>query len=126
MQPATSWKLGFTLLTGTVTVGAMVLLRTLPCSASVVDSTPIKVGGNASFTLSPGQTFSDTISVPLDYAHGYAVVVYFTAGSGEAVPQSSTTAHACGYLGGDQTGLTTLPSYLNFQWSFFSQAIKVS
>jgi hypothetical protein len=125
VQPATTWKLGFALKAGTLTVGSMVLLRTLPGSPTVIDSTPIKLGGNTSFALAVGENVSDDITMPLDYSHSYAVVVYFSSGSGNSIPFSNTTGHACGIASSDLTGITTLGTY-NSNWAFFTKALKVS
>ena len=125
VQPATTWKLGFALKAGTLTVGSMVLLRTLPGSPTVIDSTPIKMGGNTSFALAVGENISDDITMPLDYSHSYAVVVYFSSGSGDSIPYSNTREHACNVVSIDLTGITTLGTY-NSNWAFFTKALKVS
>lgn len=73
---ANKWKLGLNVLSGKLHVSSLCVKRTLIGSAAVIDSTPITVGSAATFSLDPGETLTDEISVVIDQSHDYYVYLY--------------------------------------------------
>lgn len=73
---ANKWKLGLNVLSGKLHVSSMCVKRTLIGSDTVIDSTPITVGSAATFSLDPGETLTDEISVAIDQTHDYYVYLY--------------------------------------------------
>jgi hypothetical protein len=113
-QYPTSWKIRMVFLAGSPVIGNMVILRTLTSSTTVIDSTAVKIGGTSSPTLSsPGLVDTDAISLALDKTHDYWFVIYFTnTGANASVesPSGGPNILQNGYIIGDSTGDTTIPS----------------
>jgi hypothetical protein len=95
------WKVALYTLSGTETIGSAVILRTLPFSAVVIDSTPVTFITNGD-TIS-GFGYSDAIPLAIDRAHDYVLVVYIASGSADAVGQPCTGGAETTYQNGDHT-----------------------
>lgn len=96
---------------------AIVILRTAADSLTVIDSTPVLFGGSATPTMLAGLNTSNNISLQLDALHDYYVIGFNDSGDSQfwglkpATALASGTLGICGgYIPGDQTGLTTIPS----------------
>lgn len=131
----THWTFTMAAIGGTgVHIQKSVVLRTLRNSLAVVDSTTVLFSGAGSQTVSfgytataqkPGFIMSDPIALALDNTHDYYIVTYFdTDGGGlnaatvfPSSPDSYTAASGGipqligGFVSGDQTGITTIPSF---------------
>lgn len=122
---ATSWKVALRIVSGSLDVNAGVVLRTLPGSTTVIDSTPVTFNSGASYpqTLSAGDVVSDAISLALDNDHDYYVLLFFpTSGNNSGVTLSNAASFgndlttgkymiAAGYFNGvDETTATTIGS----------------
>jgi hypothetical protein len=102
MNTSSTWKLGFFMPVGGVT-GGIVILRTLPGSLTVIDSTAVTVGGSSTPTFASNTfTYSDEITLPLDTSHDFYVVTYFTS---DGANSSATSFNSC--LGGSAAGLSS-------------------
>ena len=93
----------------------VVILRTLPGSATVIDSTPITFGGLAAFTAAAATTtYSDAITLAIDTAHDYYILAHIAGTSvhgivGQTASPPFTLLCAPFYSdSGDQTGQTTI------------------
>jgi hypothetical protein len=118
-----SWKVRMLFTGGNATYGAIVVKRTLTYSLTVINTTAMTIGGNASGTLtSPGLIETDAVSLQLDSTHDYWVIMFFSDVVGNA---SLSVAAAVSQYGGatmpmmnfsdiqtgDHTGDTTIPSW---------------
>lgn len=112
IQFATNWKVRFQINSGSVDVGACAILRTLKGSTTVIDATTIQVSSSSTFTLSSGETDSDTIALTLDSAHDYWICTYIATDHSSQVPNASSNSSFMrgGYSSGNGTGSSTIPS----------------
>jgi hypothetical protein len=127
LNMAASWKFDLNIAVANATIANAVILKTAQGSASVISSTTVLFGGSATPTLTPGQTFSDSISLQLDDSHDFWIVVAFTSGSsasftvptwsltdaGSPDPTGSVTHGDLigGWHSGDQTGTNPIPTF---------------
>jgi hypothetical protein len=127
---ATTWKIGMLIVSGSGHCASLVLKRTLPYSTDVVDTTPITVGGLSSFTLTPGETFTDAIAVPVDLLHDYYLAAYFDTDGSPALGVCQGNNYVLvggGVSSGDRTGDTSVSTWPEtLAVSLFSRALKVS
>jgi hypothetical protein len=87
---------------------AITVLRTLPDSLAVIDSTAVTFGGSASPTMAAGLNTSDAIALALDAQHDYYVMAYNDSGDSSyfgispAFGDSYSSAEGLigGYIGG--------------------------
>jgi hypothetical protein len=110
-----SWKVPMQFAAGSPVIGAIVCKRTLCNSTAVIDTTVLTIGGSAAPTLTtPGYVTTDAISLQLDNTHDYWLIVFFTnvsANASVSVTCGGAYALRSGYATGDQTGVTTIPSF---------------
>jgi len=125
---AASWKFTMVFTAGTgVHVQGCTVLRTLRDSATVIDSTPVTFNGGSStpYTLVFGFTAnrqhyaileSDAIALALDTTHDYYLMLYLdndgTYNGSVGVPASAAYGSGIvgGYISGDQTAASTVPT----------------
>jgi len=100
------WKVALYTLSGTETIGSAVILRTLPFSTVVIDSTPVTFITNGS-TIS-GFGYSDPIPLAIDRAHDYVLVVYIASGSADDVGSLCTGGAETQYASGNHTTDTSV------------------
>lgn len=109
-----TWSIVIRFTAGSPVIGNMVILRTLLESTTVIDSTAVTIGGSSSPTLSsPGVVTTDSIALSLDNTHDYWFVIFFSnvsANSSVSVACSGPENLTNGYVSGDATGDTTIPS----------------
>jgi hypothetical protein len=110
-----SWKMAMRFVAGSPVIGAIVCKRTLHNSMAVIDSTVLTIGGSAAPTLTtPGYVTTDAISLQLDNTHDYWVILYFTNAGANSTStgfvNSGLQFLRSGYVGNDQTGVTTIPA----------------
>jgi hypothetical protein len=97
---------------------AIVILRTAIDSLTVIDSTAVSFGGSSTPTMNAGLNLSDAIALPLDTMHDYYVFGYNDSGDSSfwgLNPASNDVYNSPaglvgGYITGDQTGVSTIPS----------------
>lgn len=110
---AASWKFSV-VFSGSVTITGAVVYRTLPNDLTIIDATPVTFGGAAlPYTNgSGGEIFSDPIALPLDDAHDYYIALTgsattYVTGYNALYSPTAQWQGRCGYISGNQTGLTT-------------------
>jgi hypothetical protein len=119
---AAKWKVVASIAATTIASDHSVVLRTARNSLTVIDSTPLTWSGSQAFTFAVGDNTSDAITLQLDTSHDYYIAVHFTSGSSGSLtkwptgtsflpPQYTETGLYNGFSSGDQTGVTTLPTY---------------
>lgn len=123
---ANTWKIGMWVQATPIHVGNIVVKRTAVASMTVIDTTSIKVGGSSAFSLSVGETLSDTINLAIDDTHDYYVIAYFDSAAGN-VGQAPTGLYYAD-PSGDQTGASSMSIFWGaiYRPTFFSRAIWVS
>jgi hypothetical protein len=110
------WKVALYTFAGTETVGSAVILRTLPFSLAVIDSTPVTFIANGPIS---GIGYSDAIPLAIDRAHDYVLVVYIASSSGDVESPDCIGGVDNGNQSGDQTTITTIPVLGEFQCDFY-------
>ena len=80
LRGGNTWKFSINNL-GAATLGACVVYRCLKDSAVVFDVTPVSFGSSfSSISLTTGENFCDTISLPIDPTYDYWIVLHWTSG----------------------------------------------
>lgn len=108
-----SWRMHLRWTAGSPVIGNMVILKTLTNSLTVSSSTAVKIGGTSSPTLTtPTDIWTDTISLGLSPSFDYYFVIYFAVnaanGGGMSVATGVGSPINGGYIGSDQTGVSTV------------------
>lgn len=110
----TSWKVRMRFTAGSPVIGGMKILRTASRSTTVLDSTTVQIGGISNPTLTtPGLVETDAISLATDSTHDYWFVIFFTntgANASVGVINLGPILLTTGFVAGDQTGISTIPS----------------
>jgi len=113
INTSSTWKLGFFMPVGGIT-GGIAILRTLPGSLTVIDATAVTVGGSSTPTFASNTfTYSDEITLPLDTAHDFYVVTYFTSAGANASAAAFNNCYGgftSNYASGNALADTTVPT----------------
>lgn len=109
-----SWFIRMRFTSGSPVIGGMKILKTLSYDTAVISSTTVTIGSVSNPTLSsPTLVDTDTISLQLDSTHDYYFVMYFTntgANASVVVVANGPGNIPSGFVTGDQTGVSTIPS----------------
>jgi hypothetical protein len=100
---------------GPLTFSKVCIKRTLPGNTSVIDTTDLTFSSSAGATVPTGTILlSDAVNYTFDPYHDYYIMIVFTSGNfGEFVNApglNSVTPIQYNSIGGDQSGVTTIPS----------------
>ena len=109
-----SCKILFYVASGSMTADNIKILKTALNSSTVISSTTVTVGGSSTPTLSAGFTFSDAITITLDSTHDYWVAAHFSSSTAQVGGNATISQDMVGgYISGDHTGDSTIPSRTN-------------
>lgn len=118
---AVTWKASLKWTTANVVIAGAVVYACAVDSTTITSATPVTFNSGATYPYTygtaGGELFSDPINLNLDDLHDYYLVVYVTSGTlyvNTAVPPNQQSNLGCGYLLGNQVGLTTGGTVPNF------------
>ena len=112
LQLPSTWKMHLRWGSGSPVIGNMVIKTTATDSLTVTATTTVNIGGVSNPTLTtPTDIWTDPISLALLPTNDYYFIIFFSvnaANGGGMSVASGVGPIAGGYIGSDQTGVSTI------------------